>query len=117
MTLLFAFPGLGVLQILLVEDSIANQVMLQRSIKRNGRVLLGAEPTVTTCNNGREALMELSEQRYDLVFMDLHMPIMGGMRAIQEIRKTYTPHQPTRKQCLPLFYFDFLVFRTVSTYF
>jgi len=88
-------PKQGI-KVLLVEDSIANQVMLQRSIKRNGRVLLGAEPTVTTCSNGREALMELSEQRYDLVFMDLHMPIMGGMRAVQEIRKTYA------KETLPV---------------
>lgn len=73
--------------VLLVEDSMANQLMMTRSIKQNGRSVLGAEPVVTACMNGAEALSELGKQRFDLVFMDLHMPVMGGLLAVKEIRK------------------------------
>eukprot|EP00873_Tetraselmis_striata_P018204 jgi/Tetstr1/438468/TSEL_027023.t1 len=75
--------------VLLVEDSVAYQLTMQRSIKQNGRELLGAEPELTTCSNGAEALQAMEKQRFDLVFMDLHMPVMGGLRAVKEIRKTY----------------------------
>ena len=38
-------------------------------------------------NNGRECLDLLQTQRYDLIFMDLHMPEIDGLSATREIRR------------------------------
>lgn len=40
-----------------------------------------------TASNGLEALQLLSEKRFDVIFMDLQMPVMGGFEAAYEIRQ------------------------------
>lgn len=71
-------------QILLVEDNEVN-----REIARNILELEGYQ--VTLAGNGREAVdylkADLPDCRYDLVLMDLHMPIMDGYQATQLIRE------------------------------
>jgi len=65
--------------ILVVEDNIANASMLVSMLEP-----LGFE--VATAGNGREAVELAMEQRPDLVLLDLVMPEMDGLEAVQEMR-------------------------------
>jgi len=69
-------------RILLVEDNPMNQRLMMR-------VLTNLGCTHSVAENGRRALEELTQRadKYDLVLMDLHMPEMDGISALQEIRK------------------------------
>ncbi|TAA48676.1 ATP-binding protein [Corallincola spongiicola] len=64
--------------ILLVDDNQINQEVAVGMLRR-----LGAR--VTVANNGAEAVAKLSSANYDLVFMDIQMPIMDGYQATQAI--------------------------------
>ena len=46
---------------------------------------LGVQTDIT--NNGQEAINCLSEQHYDLIFMDCHMPVLDGYQATKKIRE------------------------------
>lgn len=67
------------IRILVVEDSIPNQELLRVHFEDLGCACDYA-------SNGKEALEYLKRARYDLCFMDLQMPVMGGLDAIQKIR-------------------------------
>ncbi|MBX6379196.1 MAG: PAS domain S-box protein [Thermoflavifilum aggregans] len=69
------------LHILVGEDNYVNQKFISRLLHR-----LGAE--VDTVNNGREVIHRL-EQRpdYDLLLIDMRMPVVNGYQAIRHIRK------------------------------
>jgi CheY-like chemotaxis protein len=66
-------------RILLVEDNVVNQKLLQIVLKN-----LGCE-TDLACN-GQIAVEKVRSNQYDLVFMDLQMPVMGGCEAARIIR-------------------------------
>jgi two-component system sensor histidine kinase/response regulator len=70
----------GHLRILLVEDNAVNQRLAQRMLEKRGH-------TVIVVTNGREALVALQENSFDLVFMDVQMPVMDGFEATAAIRK------------------------------
>lgn len=65
--------------ILVVEDDVINQKLAQRLLKRKG---FG----ITLVNNGKEALDIYEAGRFDLILMDIQMPIMDGITATQKIR-------------------------------
>lgn len=67
-------------RVLLVEDNLVNQKVVSQLLKKVGL-------QVTTANNGAEALSLLTQHSFDLCFMDVHMPIMDGRAATEEIRK------------------------------
>jgi CheY-like chemotaxis protein/two-component sensor histidine kinase len=67
--------------ILVVEDDPINQMVLKMILKK----WKGTQ--VSFANNGAECLEKLQEQAFDLVLMDLQMPIMDGYEACIEIRK------------------------------
>jgi two-component system sensor histidine kinase/response regulator len=67
-------------RILLVEDNVVNQRVALSLLNRRGH-------TVTVAGNGREALDMLDGRRFDVVLMDLQMPVMGGLEATREIRR------------------------------
>jgi CheY-like chemotaxis protein len=71
-------------RILLVEDNYVNQVVACEMLK-----YLGME--VEVAGNGSDALKKLhdGELRYDLIFMDLQMPVMGGVEATRLIRAEF----------------------------
>lgn len=66
------------LKILLVEDNLVNQQIAQAMLK-----MLGYESDLA--NNGQEAVDMVKSQKYDLIFMDLQMPIMDGYEATRII--------------------------------
>ena len=68
------------LRILLAEDNVVNQTLALRLLGK-----LGHQADVA--NNGKEALELHARNRYDLVLMDVQMPIMGGFDATAQIRQ------------------------------
>ncbi len=65
--------------ILVVEDNVVNQQVAQALLNEMGL-------TVCLANNGKEALHLLATQDFDLVFMDVQMPILDGFETTKEIR-------------------------------
>jgi len=69
------------LNILIADDNIINQRVIQSLFKH-----LGHE--VELAGNGEEAVRMVKENNYDLVFMDILMPVKDGFVATREIRKS-----------------------------
>jgi PAS domain S-box-containing protein len=70
---------LNPLRVLLVEDQPVNQLLATTLLGRWGH-------TVVSANNGREAVDIFLTQAWDLVLMDMQMPVMGGLEATRLIR-------------------------------
>ncbi len=76
-------------RILLVEDQPLNQKIATMLLQRLGYA------KVDIANNGEEAVSMVAAGGYDIVFMDLQMPIMGGVEATRRIRGNFQlKHQP-----------------------
>ncbi|WP_341675152.1 response regulator [Niveibacterium sp. SC-1] len=67
------------LTVLLVEDNPVNQALAQKILERAGH-------TVTVANNGVESIELFDGENYDLILMDVQMPVMGGLEATRQIR-------------------------------
>jgi signal transduction histidine kinase/CheY-like chemotaxis protein len=76
------------LQVLLVEDNPINQ-LLAKAILTN----LGHQ--VETAGDGREALDLFATRQWDMVLMDIHMPVMSGLDATRHIRQQEAPGRHT----------------------
>ncbi len=70
-------PGLN---ILLVEDGLVNQRVAVGLLNKLGHA-------TDIANNGQEAMEALERKTYDVVLMDIHMPIMDGFKTTQVIRE------------------------------
>jgi CheY-like chemotaxis protein len=70
----------GLEKILIVDDVTINRTLLKIILKRNGF-------KVTEAKNGKEAVEKISEDWYDMVLMDLSMPVMDGLEATNQIRE------------------------------
>ena len=68
------------LRVLVVEDGLFNQKLLSGLLERRGF-------DVSLANNGQEAVDSLAEQAFDLVLMDVQMPVMDGLEATKLIRQ------------------------------
>ena len=64
--------------ILLVEDNVLNQKVAERFLMNQGM-------QVTIAENGKMALQKMQDHSYDLVLMDLQMPIMDGVETALQI--------------------------------
>jgi len=67
------------LRILAAEDVLLNQMIVQHVVERMGH-------TIDLVENGQLALDALAKNHYDLVLMDLRMPVMDGLEATRWIR-------------------------------
>ena len=67
------------LHILLAEDNVVNQKVATSLLQRQGHA-------VQVAPNGAEALAALTRESFDLILMDLQMPVMNGYDATQAIR-------------------------------
>lgn len=76
------------LRILLVEDNKINQKVFNIIMEREGY-------RADIANNGQEAFETVMTKQYDIVFMDLQMPVMGGIDSCMLIRSVSNEiHQP-----------------------
>lgn len=66
-------------QVLLVEDNPVNQKVAMDLLSRRGH-------TVQVAQHGAQALEMMLEQHFDVVLMDVHMPVMDGLTATRHIR-------------------------------
>ena len=76
--------------ILLVEDNQINQKIVILSLKK-------LVSNIDIANDGREALEKIATNRYDLILMDVQMPVMDGIKTtikIREIETTTHSHTP-----------------------
>ena len=63
---------------LVAEDNVINQKLIKRTLEDLGL-------TVTLANNGLEAFQKRKSSKFDIVFMDIQMPVLDGVEATQEI--------------------------------
>ncbi|WP_300322134.1 response regulator [Accumulibacter sp.] len=67
------------IEALLVQDNPVNQELAKRLLEKRGY-------KVTLANNGAEAIDRFEQQSFDLILMDMQMPVMGGIEATESIR-------------------------------
>jgi signal transduction histidine kinase/CheY-like chemotaxis protein len=68
------------LRILLAEDNTVNQKLAVRLLQKRGH-------TVVVAENGQAAIEALGKQPFDLILMDMQMPVLGGVEATELIRE------------------------------
>ena len=67
------------LRVLLAEDNKINQMLIEKLLNRYGWA-------ITVVSNGEDAVRETLTGAYDLVLMDVRMPVKDGVTAVQEVR-------------------------------
>ena len=72
------------LQVLLAEDTPATQFLVKRMLSLWGH-------SVTVAANGEEAVTAANERKWDVILMDMQMPVMDGAEATQFIRRGRGP--------------------------
>lgn len=68
------------IRILVAEDNVVNQKLVRVILERSGHV-------VTLVENGQEALEKMKDTEFDIILMDVQMPVMDGTEATKQIRQ------------------------------
>ncbi|WP_053468489.1 response regulator [Clostridium sp. FAM 1755] len=69
-----------IFKILIAEDNNVNQIVMSKLIELKGWI-------AKTVSNGKDSIVALQKDSYDLIFMDISMPIMNGVDAAKIIKK------------------------------
>jgi signal transduction histidine kinase/CheY-like chemotaxis protein len=72
-------PPLDQVRVLIAEDNAVNQLVARAMLEPLGVIL-------TVVDNGQDALEAMGDARYDCVLMDINMPVMDGVTALEAIR-------------------------------
>ena len=78
----------AVLHVLIVEDHPVNRMVLEAWLASMGH-------STVTAENGEIALALADQERFDLIVMDVNMPVMDGLTATRELRSRPGPNQQT----------------------
>jgi two-component system, sensor histidine kinase and response regulator len=79
------------IRILLVDDYPTNQKAVRRQLRSAGH-------RVDLAENGEQAVVKASQSHYDLILMDLNMPLMDGYEVTKEIRAHEAEHTTTARE-------------------
>lgn len=81
--------ALAQIHVLMAEDNLINQLVVRTMLEPAGVAL-------TVVENGQQALEAMSQEHYDCVLMDINMPVMDGITALEAIRagRAGNPTQP-----------------------
>lgn len=104
-------PDTSKFKVLLVDDSLDNQLLIQSLLEKEGLI-------VELASDGAEGLKKVENGHYDLVIMDIEMPIMDGYVATSTLRKhgykksiiAFTAHTSAqeRERCIKAGFTDFI---------
>lgn len=75
------------LRILLAEDKVVTQKVVKMMLSQMGH-------TVQVASNGQEVLELFDPKKFDLILMDIQMPVMDGVKATQKLKETYNDLPP-----------------------
>ncbi|MFI2259183.1 response regulator [Streptomyces tubercidicus] len=84
-----AHSGMTELRILLAEDNSVNRQLALRMLQKLGY-------TADAVENGVDAVNALRKEKYDVVLMDVHMPMMSGLEAARKIHQEFPTHRRPR---------------------
>ncbi len=79
-------PGMDHVNILLAEDNLINQKVASKLLFKKGA-------QVDIANNGSEVLEMLEKKKYDIILMDINMPVLDGFETTQCIRENVSGFQ------------------------
>ena len=98
-------------RVLLAEDNLDNQRLLSMYITQTGA-------TIVIVNNGQQAVERAQREPFDLILMDMQMPVMDGLEATRTLRRsgytgaivalTANAFREDREACLAAGYDDFI---------
>ncbi len=72
-------PAANTLDVLLVEDNPVNQELAMRLLEKHSH-------RVVVANDGAEGVEQFENKRFDVILMDMQMPVLGGIEATEAIR-------------------------------
>ncbi|MES2734592.1 MAG: two-component regulator propeller domain-containing protein [Bacteroidota bacterium] len=87
MTLSETFAQQHPLQILVAEDNVVNQKLITRILNK-----LGYQPQLVP--DGEKVLQLVAQRAFDLIFMDIQMPVMDGLETTRQLKKQYGKSSP-----------------------
>ncbi|MCG8610157.1 MAG: ATP-binding protein [Pseudomonadales bacterium] len=79
-------PSLAGIRVLVAEDNPVNVMVVSKLLNN-----WGVKPDIA--NNGKQAISLVRKNRYDIILMDLHMPILDGFTAVEMIRHWHACHE------------------------
>ena len=82
-------PKAAGLRILLAEDNRLNQKVAELTLKKIGLA-------IDIAHNGAEVLEALNAHSYDVILMDVNMPVMNGLETTRRIRADWPPEEQPR---------------------
>ena len=70
------------MKVLVVEDNMMNQLVVKKTLEKQWPLI-----KVDLAGEGKEAVKKVRREKYDLVIMDIQMPVMDGIQATKIIRE------------------------------